>query len=441
MAQPAQLAPRVPARVVLVSIAGLWFCYFILTSLRGWAIGFSFDWPMVSRRLEVVLASMAVTALLWPLLRLLDRHALWVRICAVLVAALPASLLLAQVNQWIFADIQTMQVSRIGEQHGITIRRDEAGNVLVELPDPPKPPDPPRPPEPSKTAGASVAPDPPKVPVSAGLAPVDGKEAGDSRTHVLLDAQAEMDNRWRQLTDLASSRYFLLLAWAAIYLALANAEHARAAERREGEYRRAAKASELRSLRYQVNPHFLFNTLNSLSALVMTGKGEAAERMIQTLSTFYRRSLSEDPTSDHPLAAEIEMQKLYLEIEGVRFPDRLRTRFDIPAGLESARVPGLILQPLVENSVKYAVAQSRLPVTVTISAREEAGRLLIEVSDDGPGMEADAGSDRPQGAGIGLANVCERLEAKFGASASVETGALERGYRTVIGLPLVRGHD
>lgn len=224
----------------------------------------------------------------------------------------------------------------------------------------------------------------------------------------------------------------MLLAWAALYLALANAEQARVAERREGEHRRAAKASELRSLRYQINPHFLFNTLNSLSALVMTGRTQAAERMIQTLSTFYRRSLSEEPTSDHSLAEEIELQKLYLDIEAVRFPDRLRTVIEIPDHLGEAQVPGMILQPLVENSVKYAVAPSRNPVTVRISAREEFGRLEIIVADDGP----SGNKSGVEGFGIGLSNVRDRLKARFGELASFDSGVVPGGYRTVIRLPL-----
>jgi LytS/YehU family sensor histidine kinase len=245
---------------------------------------------------------------------------------------------------------------------------------------------------------------------------------------------------WRQLTDVALGRYFLLIAWAALYLALGNAEMVRAAERREGEYRRAAKAAELRSLRYQVNPHFLFNTLNSLSALVMTGRSEAAERMIQTMSDFYRHSLTADPTADVPLADEIALQRHYLEIEAVRFPERLRTRFDIPADLACATVPGMILQPLVENSIKYAVAATTRPVTISIVARSEGGRLILTVSDDGPGKPADA-----SGTGIGLANVRSRLAARFGHDASVESGPLsgrdESGYATRLILPMAQGES
>ena len=198
---------------------------------------------------------------------------------------------------------------------------------------------------------------------------------------------------------------------------------------------RACSAAELRSLRYQVNPHFLFNTLNSLSAMVMTGKAEAAETMIQTLSNFYRRSLTGDPTGDLSLEEEIGLQKLYLDIEAVRFPERLRSTWDIPAELAEAQLPGMILQPLIENSVKYAVAASRKAVTITIAAREEFGRLVLSVTDDGPGQPARS----EQGHGIGLANVRDRLAARFGDAASLASGPGEaRGWRTVVRLPLVR---
>jgi LytS/YehU family sensor histidine kinase len=185
-----------------------------------------------------------------------------------------------------------------------------------------------------------------------------------------------------------------------------------------------------------VNPHFLFNTLKSLSALVMTGKAQTAERMIDTLSNFYRRSLSEDPTADVSLGEEIRLQRLYLEIETVRFPERLRTVFLVPDELAGAHVPGMILQPLVENSVKYAVATTRSPVTLTIAAEEEYGRLVLTVTDNGPGANAAVA----RGTGIGLANVRDRLVARFGEAASVASGpAQDGGWRTVIRLPLVTG--
>jgi Putative regulator of cell autolysis len=238
-----------------------------------------------------------------------------------------------------------------------------------------------------------------------------------------------------QLIELLFGRYFMMLAWCALYLALLAGEKARAAERREGAYRRAAKAAELRSLRYQVNPHFLFNTLNSLSALVLTGRKDAAEKMIQTLSTFYRRSLAEDPTADVPLREEFALQKMYLDIEAVRFPQRLRAEYDLPLEVAEARVPGMILQPLVENSVKHAIAPSSSKVTITLSARVEYGRLVVTVADESDG--AACKQEAKSGFGIGLANVRERLEARFGSDASIVSGQVPGGYVTHLRLPLI----
>src|SRR5690606_7327993 len=131
----------------------------------------------------------------------------------------------------------------------------------------------------------------------------------------------------------------------------------------------------------------------------------------------YRRSLADDPTADVPLREEFGLQRLYLDIEAVRFPRRLRAKYDLPPDLEDAKVPGMILQPLVENSVKHAVAPSAGSVTLTLAAREEYGRLVITISGDGRGGQ-DKGEPRP-GYGIGLANVRERLGARFGNEASI----------------------
>jgi len=408
---PADPAGRLSPRLVIASIVGLWLCYFVLVSARSAVMGFPTDWPMVSRRVIVTAASMAVTALLWPVLHWLRHRELWIKAVAVMLAALPVALLLAAINARVFADIQAQSYSQLAKDRNINIRRDQAGNVLVDIGDPALP------------ATVREAPD---------------RKAGTvvSRSVIMIRAKENDETVWQQLTEVALGRYFILLAWAALYLALASAQQARIAERREGEYRRAAKAAELRSLRYQINPHFLFNTLNSLSALVLTGRADAAERMIQTLSTFYRRSLAEEPTADHTLAEEVELQGLYLDIEKVRFPDRLVTRFAIPDALKGCMVPGMILQPLVENSVKYAVAPNRREVTIAISAREEAGMLVVTVADDGPGL-VDSVSG---GTGIGLANVRDRLEARFGGEATIISGADKTGYSTQLRLPMVRAH-
>ena len=394
MDEPSIQPSRVPTRTVLVSIAGLWLCYLALITLRSLLIDRTYFGEMLALRSVVTLAGMAVTVMVWAILRLFDHRRVGVRMGIAAFVIAPAALALALINTQVFSGIDQRNFKQERNPSQVQIRHDTAGNVLVDLPDPP--------------------------------------QLTREQLAQLQQKFAEQ-GLWRQLTDIAIGRYFLLLAWAALYFAMVNAEQARAAERREGEYRRAAKASELRSLRYQVNPHFLFNTLNSLSALVMTGKDAAAEKMIQTLSAFYRRSLAEDPTGDIALEAEVALQRSYLEIEAVRFPERLRTRFDLPAALEQACVPGMILQPLVENSVRYAVAVTASPVTVTIAAREEQGRLVLEVSNDGPARPHDG----EHGSGIGLANVRDRLAARYGDAAGLETGPAEHGgWRSIIRLPL-----
>ncbi len=418
-------AARLSARPVLASIAAVWLCYFVLATARGWLFGLGVHDALLWRRALVILISIGVTAALWPLLRLLDGRRVWQQSLAVMLIALPAALLLAQINQWAFADLESQVTEKIGEREGLSIRRDEAGNLLVDVLDPAAADEPPLA---DDETPPTVAQPQPRVPTIA-------QQEQDSA--LTIDSSTREDTRWLQLTDVALGRYFLLLAWGALYFAMVKAEQARTAERREGEYRRAAKAAELQSLRYQVNPHFLFNTLNSLSALVITGKPKAAETMIQTLSNYYRRSLAEDPAGEVTLAQEIEQQRLYLELEAVRFPERLVTRFDVPDELAEVPVPGMILQPLVENSVRYAVAPTSRAITVMIAARAEYNQLVLTVSNNG----RSAGTDTGGGFGIGLANVRDRLAARFGSEASVVSGAdSDGGWRTVIRLPLGGAH-
>ncbi len=401
--------PRVSVSTVLASIVGLWLCYFILASLRAELFDFGYSFDLVVRRGMVALAGVVVTFGMWLILRLFDLKPLWVKVAAALVIAAPVSVVLAQANRMIFADIEPKILDRMAEKQGYRIRRDESGNLLLDIPLP-----------------------------ADGHQSADGSDSEVSNA-ITINRQSPEESRVQQITEIALGRYFLLLAWSALYLALIAGQQARAAERREGTFRRAAKAAELRSLRYQVNPHFLFNTFNSLSAMVLTGRTQQAETMIQTMSTFYRRSLADDPTSDVPLREEFDLQRLYLDIEAVRFPDRLVAVYDLPDELADAKVPGMILQPLVENSVKHAVAPSSGKVTITLSARVEYGRLVISVCDDGRPREKSASSlqEPKMGYGIGLANVRERLEARFGEQASIVSGPVSTGYATHIRIPLV----
>jgi len=246
---------------------------------------------------------------------------------------------------------------------------------------------------------------------------------------------AEGSGMAMEIAEVAISRYFFLIAWASLYLAISYASEVRVAERRAAAFARAAQDAELRSLRYQVNPHFLFNTLNSLSSLVMTERTAEAEAMIMNLSTFYRTSLSGDPLDDVTLAEEVLLQRLYLDIEAVRFPDRLITNIDIPPDLETVCVPGLILQPLVENAIKYGVSAVNRPVHLSISAHAENGMVTVIVADDGKGY----GYTEKHGEGIGLVNVRDRLAARFGDVATMELEAPETGgFVVMLKFPEVR---
>ncbi len=250
-------------------------------------------------------------------------------------------------------------------------------------------------------------------------------------------------DRFRIVADTAVVWLFFFAAWSAIYLAAVSQRHALALQRRAAQAESAAQAAQVRALRYQVNPHFLFNTLNSLSSLVMGGRAQEAEAMILKLSNFFRTSLSLDPHADVTLEEEIELQRLYLDIEKVRFPRRLKVEFDVPAELAGARLPALILQPVVENAIKYGVSATRDRVTLRIAARSpQPGRLEIDVSNfGGMPLKTPRQGHPANGTGVGLANVCQRLDARFGRDASCRFGPLpEGGYRVVMTLPLTDTH-
>jgi two-component system, LytTR family, sensor kinase len=238
----------------------------------------------------------------------------------------------------------------------------------------------------------------------------------------------------RLIADGLVTWYFFFAAWASFYIAMSSANRLGKAERRLSRAEREAQAAQLRALRYQVNPHFLFNTLNSLSSLVMARREEEAEHMIVNLATFFRSSLALDPSSDVSLNEELQFQRLYLDIEKVRFPNRLRVRIDVPRDLGPARLPPLLLQPLVENAIKHGVARTAEPVVLTIAAREEDSRLILTVENDcGP----PAAATGEAGTGVGLVNVRERLAARFGRGADCEAAPLASGgYRVTLSMPL-----
>ena len=196
-----------------------------------------------------------------------------------------------------------------------------------------------------------------------------------------------------------------------------------------------ASSAQLAMLRYQLNPHFLFNTLNSISTLVLLKQTERANVMLSRLSSFLRYTLANEPTAHVTLSQEVETLKLYLEIEKMRFDERLRTHFDIDPRCANARLPSLLLQPLVENAIKYAVTPQEEGADITVTARLTGERVQIAVSDTGPGLIES--KPRPTlSTGVGLANIRERLAQAFGPDHRFETRTkLGEGFSVEIEIP------
>ena len=213
-----------------------------------------------------------------------------------------------------------------------------------------------------------------------------------------------------------------------------------AAENKEQQLRRAkaetiAHEAQLEMLRYQLNPHFLFNTLNAISALVKIKKTSMANSMIVQLSDFLRYSLDTDPVKRVSLEKELEALKLYLNIEKTRFGDRLEMKFDIEPSAINVLVPSLILQPLIENAVKYAIAPTETGGVISISARLDGQHLVVEIADTGPGIK-DV-TDELQSRGIGLRNTVDRLQEFYGDSYSFKLERAEpQGLKVYLRLPL-----
>ena len=229
-------------------------------------------------------------------------------------------------------------------------------------------------------------------------------------------------------------------AWSALYYAINYFLQLEEQNDRMVRLEAQAASAQLTMLRYQLNPHFLFNTLNSISTLVLLKQSEPANAMLSRLSAFLRYTLANEPTAQVTLAQEIETLKLYLDIEKMRFEERLRPHFAIDPAVARARLPSLLLQPLVENAIKYAVTPQEDGADITVSAQLAGQNVRITVSDSGAGLPAD-GTDPTTGfatesTGVGLANIRDRLAQAFGDQHrfDAEMGA-EGGFTVVIEFP------
>jgi signal transduction histidine kinase len=182
--------------------------------------------------------------------------------------------------------------------------------------------------------------------------------------------------------------------------------------------------AQWQALKMQLQPHFLFNTLHAISSL-MRRDVEAAERMITRLSDLLRLTLENAGAQETPLRQELEFLERYLEIEQTRFRDRLQVKMEIEPETLDARVPNLILQPLVENAVRHGIAPRAAPGLIEISARRNENRLKLQVSDNGAGMPADKREQVKEG--VGLANTRARLEQLYGADYRFELNNQDEG--------------
>lgn len=245
----------------------------------------------------------------------------------------------------------------------------------------------------------------------------------------------------------------LLGGWSALYYAinyfLTVEQQAARLERLEAQ----TTAAQLAMLRYQLNPHFLFNTLNSISTLVLLKQTEPANAMLTRLSGFLRHTLITEPGSQVTLAQEIETLQLYLDIERMRFEERLRTHFEIEDAALAAQLPAMLLQPLVENAIKYAVSPQEEGARISITARVLGERLRITIEDTGPGadeplrlgqLDLDRLSEpsepgRPVSTGVGLANIRNRLIQAYGDAQLFETRSeAAGGFTVLIEIPYIR---
>ena len=226
--------------------------------------------------------------------------------------------------------------------------------------------------------------------------------------------------------ELLFIHYLLFAGWGATYLALVQRAITRGVIVQARNLERLTRESEQRALRFQLNPHFVFNALNSVSSLVVDGENEKAEHLVDSLADYMRSVLNEDNKDLVQLEEEIAQQLRYLEIERVRFPERLLIETDISDDVLDWRIPSLIIQPLVENAIKHGVARSAEPVRIIISAAPDAGRLKISVANDNP-METTGFNNIASGTGTGLANIRERLAIIYGPSAALINAKQEDG--------------
>jgi two-component system LytT family sensor kinase len=238
----------------------------------------------------------------------------------------------------------------------------------------------------------------------------------------------------RFLLSNLDSNTLAFFVWTALYLAyiLNQQRHFRLAE--SARLSQKIQQLELQALRHQLNPHFTFNALNSVCALIEAERFDDAELMSEQLASFLRYSLSSSPDSLVKLADELSAIEAYLALQKTRFGNKLKVDWKIDQNISQHLIPALLLQPLVENAIKYAVATQQQGATITIAGQTQNGQLCLQVEDDGPGERAI--KQLGQSSGVGLTNIQNRLSQHFGSAASLVIQARQQGFLVSIQLPL-----
>jgi two-component system, LytTR family, sensor kinase len=251
----------------------------------------------------------------------------------------------------------------------------------------------------------------------------------------LVEDHWPMTHWWEYLSGAMSSTY-LLVCWIGLYFGFKYYESMQT--QREAVLRASALAQEaqLKMLRYQLNPHFLFNTLNAISTLILDNRNTTANSAVTGLSEFLRYTLDQDPMKRVTVAQEVDALNLYLNIEKMRFGPRLTIEYAISDAASSVLMPSLLLQPLIENAIKYAVSPREQGGRIRIGGHVTGGMLQLEVSDDGPGM-VDA-TRLANGRGVGIRNTRERLTVLYGDRGVVSVNNTEPGLRVALTFPAER---
>ncbi len=218
---------------------------------------------------------------------------------------------------------------------------------------------------------------------------------------------------WFYYLNGSLNSFFILMCWTGLYFGIKNYQLLQKEKQNALKSSAMAHQAHIKMLRYQLNPHFLFNTLNAISTLILVKENKTAEEMVSRLSDFLRYSLDKDPIKKVPLEQEIQALGLYLDIEKVRFDERLDVQWKIDEDTSKALVPSLILQPLVENAIKYAISKMEQGGEICIATRLFGRDLLLEVADNGPGADIVNGQLHRTN-GVGLTNIQERLHSLYG---------------------------